>query len=218
MSAFNASGNAQDQSGHGHHLSYVGNPLYGYTGVAPYIQLDGTGDYLNRADESDLDITGSESYVATTARGLTMGGWFRFDNAATAIENALAKWGAAGQRSYRLIRNASGFAQAFISTDGTATVDVEGDTEIAAETWTFLVMRYDPSTELAVFLNGIKTAETTSIPATLHGSTAALRVGGNSSGTELLTGRASFCFLCACALPDATVGKLYTASRALFGV
>ena len=78
---------------------------FGFTGVAPWAKFGGTNEYLSRGDISGLDLAGTETYIASDVRGVTIGGWFYFDNTASANENCIAKWGAAGQRSYRVIRN-----------------------------------------------------------------------------------------------------------------
>ena len=69
-----STGNAYDLSGQTRTLTYNGNPTYNINNdFAPYIRLDGTGDFLSRADETDLDILGTETIYASTVRGLTLG-------------------------------------------------------------------------------------------------------------------------------------------------
>jgi hypothetical protein len=214
MSAFDSSGNAQDQSGHAHHLTYNGNPTYNYTGLAPHIMLDGVGGYLSRADEADLDITGTEAYVAAAARGLTVGGWFYHQNAAGTEEQIIAKYAAAGdQRSWQMRRWTTGAAQVLISSDGTAgTLLTAGGATLAASTWYHIVARFVPSTSLAICVNGVWSSVVVAVPASIHSGTAALNVGFS------LPGRASLCFLCAAALSDTQIASIFNATRALFGV
>jgi len=92
MSSFNEAGNAYDMSEQGRVMTYNGNPLYNYDGVVPYVALDGIGDFLSRADEAGLDIIGTETYVDGAVHGLTLGGWFYFDNALGSNEKLIAKW------------------------------------------------------------------------------------------------------------------------------
>src|SRR3990172_4789567 len=98
-----STGNAYDLSGQGRTLTYNGNPAYTYyNGLVPYIDLDGTGDYLSRSDETDLDITGAETIYTTGAAGLTIGCWAWFD-VAGGTETAMSKWNPTGnQASYLL--------------------------------------------------------------------------------------------------------------------
>jgi hypothetical protein len=224
MSAFDSSGNAQDQSGHAHHLTYNGNPVYVGVGLIPYIRLDGTGDYLSRADEADLDITGTEGYVSAISRGLTLGGWFQFVNAAgVGNDELISKYNTTGdQRSYRLFRQSGGGSPlAFsVSSDGTAAtlVTATGGAPSAVDTWYFLAARLDPSTSMSVWVNGTRTDTVVGIPASIHSGSAQFYIGETQAPSNPLNGRASLCFLCAAALSDTTVASIFNATRALFGV
>lgn len=222
MGAFDSSGNAIDQSGNARTLTYNGGapgPLYNYTTQGgPYIDLDGTGDYLSRADEAGLDILGTESYVATAVRGLTLGGWFYFDRLA-ADEHLLGKLGASGQFSYRIVKLVSGnVVRLAISGNGTAqsTVDTAA---VSTAAWYFIVGKYTPSTEIAIYLNGTETTATASIPASIFNSTAEFRIGQDNGGfSHLLDGRASNCFLCAMLLSDTAIDNIYQNTKASYGL
>jgi len=234
MSACTAgAANAIDQSGHAHHLTRAGNPIYGLDlitdrSLAAYLRFDGTGDYLSRADEANLDITGTESYFASqastsgAARGLTLGGWFR-PELDTANELLISKWGVAGQRSYNL-RVAGAVAgdpvTFYICDDGTNTDRVDSTTGYTVDTWQFMAGRFndgDTGMELAVWLNDEQTTAATA-RASIFNSTAPFNISGSNNGSALYTGRASLCFLCAAALPDVVLWTLYQQTRALFGV
>jgi hypothetical protein len=215
-----STGNAYDLSGQGRTLTYNGNPTYNiYNNLVPYIDLDGTGDFLSRADEAGLDISGTETIYASGVRGLTMGGYF-WAVAAGAAQGLISKWNGAGnQRSYLVDIQGDGSAAVFVSVDGSAITSASsGAASVSAAAFHFVVGRFTPSSELAIFLDGVKTTNTTSIPASIHSGTSALQVGAFNAGMSLLTGRASHCFLCANALPDATVGSLFQRTRGAFGV
>ena len=219
ISAFDSGGDAQDQSGHAHHLAYNGNPTYNYDGLAPYIDLDGTGDYLSRTDEADLDIIGTETYVAAAARGLTLGGWFWFADATAAIETCLSKWQAVvGGRSYMLDKTAAGLMRVLVSIDGTAVISQAAGQAVDSTSWVFAVGRFDPSNELAIFTNGTKDELAAGVPNRIHNSGSDFDVGARHGGTDLLTGRASLCFLCAACLSDAIIGSVFQQTRAAFGI
>ena len=219
MSAYNASGNAFDQSGNGRLLTYNGNPTYNWDGLAPYIDLDGTGDFLSRADEAGLSITGTETYVANP--GLTLGGWWYFESLGT-VDRMMAK-DVNPNHSYilRVHNNTGQSAVNFqISVNGTgftSSISASDDT-ISTGNWFFIAGRFTPSTEVAVWVNGTKFTNTSSIDASIFDGSSAFRIGANSSGNNPMTGRASLCFLCAAALSDAMVGNLFSQSRAIFGV
>jgi len=220
MSAFESGGNCFDQSGNGRTLTYNGNPVYNYDSLAPYIRFDGTGDYLSRADEAGLDILGTETYVAAGHRGLTLGGWFRPEDT-TVNDTLMSKWGAAGQRSY-LLQIAGGVAgdpvAFYISDDGTNSSGATSTTGFSANEWQFMAGRFndaDTGAELAVWLNEEMTTAATA-RASVFNSNASFCIGAEV--INLLTGRASMCFLCASALSDATVWAIYQHTRALFKV
>jgi hypothetical protein len=235
MSAFDSSGNAQDQSGHGHHLTYNGNPVYGQNldtlrTLAPHIRFDGTGDYLSRTDEADLDITGtstlelSQASSVGAARGITLGGWWRPEDTGNA-QCLIDKWGpGAGNFSYSLTLNGNVVndpVRFYISDDGTNYDSVSTTSGYTGLAWQFIAGRFndaDAGAELAIFLNAEKTTAVTA-RASIFSGNADLGVGGRPAGPAYLyTGRATLVFLCAAALPDVTVWTLYQQTRALFNV
>ena len=217
MSIVDASGNTRDLSGNGLTLVPNGNPVYDSDGLAPYIDLDGTGDFLSRSDTALLDILGTESYMANP--GLTLGGWFWFNNApGGSIEDMIGKDNGSADRAYRVLRIPStGILRFSVSNTGADTFFVDGAAMTAAAWW-FVVARFTPSTELAAFLNGGKTTNTTSIPASISNSSNQFNIGAVATGALLMTGRASLCFVCAAALSDDIIDNLYQSSRSLFGV
>lgn len=225
MSAI-AGNSAVDVSGNGRTLTYNGNPTYNFDSLAPYIRFDGAGDYLSRADEAGLDILGTETYVAAGHRGITLGGWFMPEDA-TADDTLLSKWGAAGQRSWVL--QAAGTVAApvadpvrfYISDDGTNASGATSASGFTTNEWQFMAGRFndaDTGAELAVWLNDEMTSAATA-RAAIFNSNASFCVGAEIGGpANLLTGRASLCFLCAVALADATVWAIYQHTRSLFRV
>lgn len=215
-----SSGNAYDLSGQGRTLTYNGNPTYNiYNDLVPYIDLDGTGDYLSRANETDLRVLGTETIYASAARGLTMGGWFWFDNLGGVARGLMSKnLGSTNQRSYLLLTNADNNIWAQVSVDGI--VGTIFDTGITPSTgqWYNIIFRFVPSTSMDIYINGTKYTYTTSIPASIFNSTANFEIGSYNGGTNNLDGRASLCFLCANALPDSLIALKFRRERGLFGV
>lgn len=213
-------GNVFDTSGQARNLTYNGNPTYNiYNNQIAYIDLDGTGDALTRADETQLDILGTEAIFASTVRGVTLGGWFWFDSVA-ANAGLIGKFTPTGdQRSYALLLVAGGTARMAVSSAGTAATTVTVDSAtLATGQWYFIVGRFVPSTELSIFVNSTEVLNTTSIPASVFNSTAIFEIGGFDGVANLLDGRASLCFLCANALPDAIISSLFQSTRAIFRI
>jgi len=214
MSTVNNAGNCYDHSNLAKTLTYAGNPVYNIAGLAPYIALDGTGDYLTRADEADLDILGTEAYIGIP--GLTLGGWF-YNTAlgGGTIRTLMSKWDAIGvSMSYLLQTNAAGGNFAFSVNAGVASISA--GTSPTLNTWHFAVGRFVPSTTVDVYMDDTKWSSAVAVPAALTNSTAPFQIGA-ANGAALMTGRASTCFLCAAALPDSVIQSLYHISRPLFG-
>jgi len=220
------SGLVYDLSGQARNLTYAGNPTFNVltptTYAVPYIDFDGTGDYLTRADENGLDILGSEAIFAAAVRGLTVGCWAKFDDdTPSAQEYIMTKSAAAPQISWRLYHTTTGTIGMLISTDGTATV-AQATTGLSGAGWVFVAGRFIPSASVDTYL-GVggaleKASNTTSIPAAVFDSTAPLNISGLNNGTGLMAGLVALPFLCANQLSDEVIGYLYQNTRGLFGV
>ena len=217
-----STGNAFDLSGQGRTLTYNGAPTYNIEqDFTPYINFGATADSLSRPDETDLDIIGTETIYDSSVRGLTMGGWFRGDRFESALfELPMGKVSnVAGQFSYFIIKDTALDLLFRISTDGTALVSVTSSISLLNNTWYFIVGRFIPSTELAIFVSTTKNTFTTAIPATIFNSAANFSIGRITGVTGAdMRGRASLCFLSANALSDALINGLFQQSRVLFGV
>lgn len=204
MSSFSV-GVVYDLSAQARNLSVNGGAAPNvYNSIIPYISLDGSGDYLSRADEAGLDIT----------NGITFGGWFWWDTSAV-DQWLMHKYTTTGnQRSYRLLVNSAGQITLSISADGTTATSVTSTNSVADGTWAFCVARFIPSTSMTVWLNGTPTTNTTSIPASIFSSTSLFYLGG-PAGVEL-DGRLGPAFLCAESLGDTLIQYLYNRSALFF--
>lgn len=223
-SVYRSTGNVADISGQGRTLTYSGNPTFdvvtaGY-GVQPCIILDGTGDYLSRADETDLDILGTETFNVN--KGCSIGGWFRFDSAAGSTEFVIGKRDAAtyNQLSYYVQREADGTVKFEITPTGAVpTTNVSSTATPAQNEWFFLCGRFSPSTELSIFVNEGEDVNTTSIPASIFNSTSSFSIGAIVPPASFhMTGRAALCFLSHNYISDTVVSTLFRQSRNYFGV
>jgi len=217
MSSYNDSGNALDLSGQARTLTLVGNTVYGADGLAPYVEFDGTGDWLIRSDEAGLDIIGNEAFVKAGYKGLTVGGWFYLDRL-TSREGLINKGTTTPATTAFLLEHRGDVANdplRFSVSDGAALVTVDsGATALGA--WHFVVGRYLPSTSISVLHNGVVSTETVGVPATLVNTANSLYI-GSTSGTYELDGKASLCFLAGAYVPATTLQALYQHTRKLFG-
>jgi len=216
MAEYDTSGNAEDQTNYDLLLTLNGNTEYNYDGLAPYVEFDGANGYLGRADEAALSITGTEGHLDADIRGMTCGGWFYMDDLDAAVNAFISKWTSVGTLSY-LLCEIGGNAYFYVSGDGTALTSISGST-VAAGSWYFIVGRFDPSTSLCVFANGVKSCNTTAIPASIADTASDFHLGRDETDASYLDGRESLVFLCASALSDDMIGALFQQSRALYGV
>jgi len=205
----------QDFSPMGRHLTINGNPTYityqasGLPEV-PALDFDGMGDYLSIADAAWNSITGA----------VTLLGWFRPDDATPAALGSIAGHHVVtgNQRSFRLANLTAGTLEATASVDGTAFITQASAASMSDGVWHHCAFRYIPSTELSVFLNGVETLNTTSIPASLHNSTGAFSLGGTGDGGQLISGHLALWSLHAAALTDEAIEAGFAQERGLFSV
>lgn len=216
MSGFDSAGDATDMGGLAHHLTYNGNPTYNYDNLVPYIDLDGTGDFLSHIDHADFDILGTETYVASAARGLTVGGWFWTDT--LAVQGLLTKSsGVAAASAYELFQFGVGGGISFQINNGAVATASGATAGAVINTWFFAAGRYDPSTEVKAWMNTSTSTNAVGIPAAINNSALPLNIGG-FNGTLLLDGRASLCWICAEQLSDAIITAYYENARAAYGL
>lgn len=215
MSGVDSNGDVYDISGVGKTLTNNNTVVFDNDSLVPYAQfVAANSEYLERTDEADLDISGTEAFIANN--GLTMGGWFYHDTIG-ASQGELTKWGNSGNLSYLLFVTGGGAVSFQMSDDGT-NVSAVNSAAITANVWRFHVGRFTPSSEVAVFVNNIKVTAATA-RASIFNSSANFRIGSTNAGAgRFLDGRAAFCFLCASALPDFMVSNLFHQTKAMFDV
>lgn len=218
MSSVSNSSFPRDLSTQGRTLTNINVSLFGQNVLVPYVTLNGTTQYLTRGDEVGLDITGTEAYVHPAYRGLTMGGWFFVDTSPGVSGAGLfSKDDAPANRSYGLLVEDADTIRFHVSNNGAAIVSVSSISSAPLATWIFCVGRFDPSTEIAVYLNDEKTPNVAAIPASIFNGNAPLEVGRYDLGAYL-DGGASMLFLCAAMLTDDSILALYRNTKRAFGV
>lgn len=182
-----------------HHLTHNGVSDQGSYGMAPYVAYNGSTNYSSRLPGALRGIN-----------GLTVGGWFQM----TSGDTLMSVWLSAANFCWRLFVNGS-VPTFYVSGNGSSSINV-ASSAINAGQWYQVIGRYIPSTQIAIFLNGVKTVNTTSVPASLFNASANFVIGGNSAGGELLTGKASMCFLCHEPIDDNQITVLYQMSKHLY--
>lgn len=211
MSSINESSLIIDYSGQGRSMSSASASFATLDTGISYASFAGA-QYLSRADEAGIDITST----------LTFGGWFYHTNNASVNESNMSKTGAPGQFAYGLVRLSTGIEYFYVSSNGSNFPNVVSTETTLGASWKFIVGRYNPSTELALFVNGIKYTNTVGVPASLFNSTAPLRIGASTysaPAADYMTGRATMCFVSAYAyVSDEVINRLFRISRGYFQV
>ena len=222
MSAFNENAHAIDFSSQSRNLTPNGGSPAGPTSnmlfAIPYAAFT-TDQYFSRTSEAGLEITGTESWLADNAlKGLTLGGWFYVTSLASA-GYFIAKDDLSA-RSYGLYHQTDGSIRFGMFDSLSSYWEVVSSTNISINTWYFLVGRAAiGSGSRDVFINAVKTADTSLPPPTeISNAAADFCVGARSDATAFLNGNAALCFVCASALSDTVISTLFSQTRRRFGV
>jgi hypothetical protein len=202
---------AYDISGQGRTLTSngaVGGDIVGLVAIAT---MNGTTQWFSRADESALQLT-----------TMTIGGWFKFDNAAApAAEGIIGKWNTTGSQRSFLVRRTTGEVIEFtVSTDGSSgtQVTLAGPTLIADTDWHFITGRLSPSTQMAVQVDAEVSSNTIGVPGNPFDNTSTFTIGAQDAGINPMDGSVGPCFACASYIPNRVLLTYYGLTRHAFGV
>lgn len=199
----------QDMSEQGRALTVNGGAGWStHNLILPFFDFNGSTQYLSRADEAGLSITG----------GMSIGCVVWMDSVASQ-QFILCKDNPTGnQRSYALQFVSGGFSF-HVSGNGSALINIASSgITINTGQWYFIVGRYTPSTEVVLFVNNQKFTNTTSIPASIFDSTADFRIGSRGDSLTFLDGRVALPFLTTWSAPDEYWSHLLQRTRGLFGI
>jgi len=193
---------------------------YGYSAMIPFTRVAGANAYCSAGDRPDYQITGTESYIQTADSGLTFGAWWYWEYGLTGAHGLMGKDdGATLPFSYYLEKTATHTARFITTQDGTNRVGCESAGTVDSGQWNLIIGRFSISaSELAIFLNGVKSTVTTGVPSFIYDSGAAFRVGYN---TQTATGDTirvfSMAFVSAMYLRDYVCQSIWHHTRAMFG-
>lgn len=210
MSVRNGSGHAVEHSGSGSHLLQTGTCPTGYDGNA-FVQLGNGTNYLNVV--TTYAITGTETWISSSLRGLTIGGWFMLDSVGGSSGGLVSKDAAPPNRGYFLVATTTPTITFAVSAAGGSGIGVTSASTTMAE-WHFIVGRFTPATEVAVFVDGDKTVNVTAIPASANVSSGNFEVGRFSSlDANIQHCKARDVFICATALSDDLIETVRNSTR-----
>ncbi len=143
--------------------------------------LDGTADTVSIPDNAGMEFAGDD---------FTVEGQIRF-NATGGLKTLFSVWTTAGQRSLRISQDGTTGVNVYISTDGTAEVQVATSAQFpwspSTATWYHFALVRD-GVDLELFIDGVSVGSSSTISTdVLHNSTEAFFIGSHAS-TDFVNG------------------------------
>jgi len=208
----------RDISTNAMHMTRAGNPVFHRDGQIFYVYFDGTSDHYYVADQADLDILGTESYNATSARGLSFGCWCNLNAGVDNIYGLMAKWDTTNNRSYAILINADEKPVFYLSMNGVAFLTVTSSVALEVNKWYWVAARYDPSNTMDIFVNTTKTTLDAGVYASVFNSTARLEFGHYTGVDRYLNFDGSLFWLSSHYLTNAQMTMHFEMTRACYEV
>jgi hypothetical protein len=211
FSSISETGQYIDMSYQGRHLLNQGaTPRGNYRDNIPTMVFNGTSQYLYRADEAGLDITGN----------ISLGGWFKVSSN-TALMGLMTK---EVTNTTNNDRNFGLYFRGDVAGDpfqvqffnGTTMFSATSTVVTEVDKWYFVVARYTANIESYIYVSGVQTQSADTIPATINNSPAAFNIGVRNSSVNYFHGSAALCFICAGAVPIKMINRLYSVTRTYF--
>jgi hypothetical protein len=144
------------------------------TGYSAY--FDGTGDFLNVADNAAFELTGD----------FTIEGWFYLTNTVTTEQDLVSKWYSSGNFSY-LLYVLSGSLRFAWSANGSTTNSISGGT-VSLNTWFHAAISGSAASgTVRLFLNGVQVATQSTVTFYTSGTAPVYIMADNNGGTPIYT-------------------------------
>ncbi len=205
-----AAGSVIEHSGSGFNLAQTGVCPTGYDGNS-FSHLGNGTNYVSNSS-TQLNLTGLETWISSSIRGLTLGGWFMLDSFPGSQGGLISKFGAVTQYAYAIYATSAQDIVMTISGNGSALLAATSQT-VSLGQWYFVCGRFTPSTEVAIFVDGDKTVNVTAIPASVFASSQQFEVGRYfNDNTRVQHCKARDVFVCASALSDAVIEEIRATS------
>jgi len=201
---------AYDLSGQGRMMTQVSLTAASYAAygaLVPYVGLDGVADYLTRLDEPGLDFTGE----------MTVFCWFRIARNTNA-EGLITKIGNTNATSnFNLVYRGDVGGDPLLGRvySGANAYDAPLTLSPVLNSWTCAALRFTPSANVAIMMNGIFATNGVGMPAALNNSAFDMQFGA-ANGASFLQGNLTLCCGWAKALTGTQLVALYQATYPLF--
>lgn len=166
----------RDIAGEGYHLTNNNNVAFQFSGLYPYgAYTSGSSMYLSRAHSTAIALTNScwfSTFIYPTVAGGTTQGIISKFVAGT------------NNRAFRIVKDASEQITFQISNAGTAIDATVSSGAVSLNTNYHIFGLFLASSSLSVWVNGTRTDNTTSIPASIFNATGAdLEIGRSNAGS-----------------------------------
>lgn len=191
-------------------------------GVPTWAFASSLSRYLSITDNAPLSITGTESNVSASDRGLTFGCWFKGTDTGNWDANSMgliSKWLSGGDHSYLIqVRNNLKIRIYLSETGLTGAKYAESTGAIVADKWYFIVGRFRTSTGLGeLYINGNEFTVATGF-SSIYDGTATFYVGswGVPAADTYLDGRVSGAFVCGMHVSKTVLDNYYNLTKIIF--
>jgi len=157
--------------------------MHRWRSASKCVVLDGVEDYFWIADAGWNSYTGDFCFEFLVKPAVI--------DTSSSDDHIIDKWGAAGQRSYKVVQNDDDLL-VYLSSDGTATAATVTFAAVFAVQWDRLKLSYDASDQdLVLRVDGVESGRVTvaeasgtasisgTVPASIHDGTARLTIGSN---------------------------------------
>lgn len=167
-------------------------------------------NYLRRTGQ--FALTGAEVWIAASLRGFTIGGWFMIDGLPASNGGLISRGAAPPDRGYALGVTTTSLVNMVVSGDGASFSTVTSPL-VTTGVWHFIVGRFIPSVEVAVFVDGDKTTNEIAIPASQYVSSADFEMGRKTGeNSRIVHAKMRDIFICQTALSDNEIEAVRTAT------
>lgn len=156
---------------------------------------------------------GTETWIDAPLRGLTIGCWLKLVSLPASLNaGVMGKNGPPTELGYSIQVHLSGTLRWIISGNGSSAILVDTGV-LGLGVWAFVCARFDPSVEIAIFLNGTKTINVSGVPAALNASTSNFEVGRTlDTDTRIGNFQTRDIFVCQSALSDDLIATIMATS------
>jgi hypothetical protein len=219
------SGVFYDISGNGRTLTNNATVQAGFFGKMPRASFTAaSSQYLSRPDETGLDIIGNESYVESSSRGLTYGGYFYHNNNSTGDSQALlSKTLGGANTSWYSRRNLVNKKIQCVIDSGSSSANVFSTSVIDDSQLYFFAFVFVPGSSANIYISlpGQEQLEKTTLATTIttiQNTASPLALGAFGIPSNYLEGFCSGCFLCAAQVSEDRLNDLYASTKGIGGL